>query len=66
MGDLDYLGISFRNITTENADLYYRRLPNLPNLPDARVGTIAGGTSEIMKEIISKIVVDRAAYRKVC
>ena len=32
---------------------------------DARVGTIAGGTSEIMKEIISKIVVDGAAYKKV-
>lgn len=32
---------------------------------DARVGTIAGGTSEIMKEIISKIVVDGAAYQKV-
>ena len=32
---------------------------------DARVGTIAGGTSEIMKEIIGKIVVDGAAYQKV-
>jgi len=32
---------------------------------DARVGTIAGGTSEIMKEIISKIIVDGAAYQKV-
>jgi acyl-CoA dehydrogenase len=32
---------------------------------DARVGTIAGGTSEIMKEIIGKIVVDGAAYKKV-
>ena len=31
---------------------------------DARVGTIAGGTSEIMKESISKIVVDGAAYQK--
>jgi acyl-CoA dehydrogenase len=32
---------------------------------DARVGTIAGGTSEIMREIIGKIVVDGAAYKKV-
>ena len=32
---------------------------------DARVGTIAGGTSEIMREIISKIVVDTVSYQKV-
>ena len=32
---------------------------------DARVGTIAGGTSEIMREIISKIVVDTVSYKKV-
>lgn len=32
---------------------------------DARVGTIAGGTSEIMREIISKIVVDAVDYKKV-
>jgi acyl-CoA dehydrogenase len=32
---------------------------------DARVGTIAGGTSEIMREIISKIVVDAISYQKV-
>jgi acyl-CoA dehydrogenase len=30
---------------------------------DARVGTIAGGTSEIMREIIAKIVVDAVAYK---
>jgi acyl-CoA dehydrogenase len=32
---------------------------------DARVGTIAGGTSEIMKEIIAKIVIDDVQYKKV-
>ncbi|WP_027000460.1 acyl-CoA dehydrogenase family protein [Eisenibacter elegans] len=29
---------------------------------DARVGTIAGGTSEIMKEIISKVVIDGVKF----
>ncbi len=29
---------------------------------DARVGTIVGGTSEIMKEIISKMVIDGVSY----
>ena len=32
---------------------------------DVRVGTIAGGTSEIMKEIIAKIVIDEVKYEKV-
>ncbi len=32
---------------------------------DVRVGTIAGGTSEIMKEIIAKIVIDEVKYGKV-
>ncbi len=32
---------------------------------DVRVGTIAGGTSEIMREIISKIVIDATAYKAV-
>ena len=30
---------------------------------DARVGTIAGGTSEIMREIIAKMVIDAVAYQ---
>lgn len=29
---------------------------------DARVGTIAGGTSEIMREIIAKIMIDKVKY----
>jgi acyl-CoA dehydrogenase len=32
---------------------------------DVRVGTIAGGTSEIMREIIAKIVIDATAYKAV-
>jgi acyl-CoA dehydrogenase len=32
---------------------------------DVRVGTIAGGSSEIMREIIAKMVVDAIAYRPV-
>lgn len=32
---------------------------------DARVGTIAGGSSEIMREIIAKIVVDSVDYKPV-
>lgn len=31
---------------------------------DARVGTIAGGTSEIMREIIAKMVVDGVAFKE--
>ncbi len=30
---------------------------------DARIGTIGGGSSEIMKEIIAKTTIDRAVYR---
>ncbi len=32
---------------------------------DVRVGTIAGGTSEIMREIISKIVIDTVQYKAI-
>ena len=31
---------------------------------DSRVGTIGAGTSEIMKEIISKIVLEEAEYKE--
>lgn len=31
---------------------------------DARVGTIVGGTSEIMKEILAKIIIDDVQYKK--
>ena len=32
---------------------------------DARVGTIVGGTSQIMREILSKMIIDDVRYRKV-
>ena len=32
---------------------------------DARVGTIVGGTSQIMREILSKIIIDDVRYNKV-
>ena len=32
---------------------------------DSRIGTIGGGTSEIMREIIAKIVIDDMKYEKV-
>lgn len=32
---------------------------------DARVGTIVGGTSQIMREILSKIIIDDVRYQKV-
>jgi len=30
---------------------------------DARIGTIGGGTSEIMREIIAKMVIDEVSYK---
>jgi alkylation response protein AidB-like acyl-CoA dehydrogenase/putative sterol carrier protein len=32
---------------------------------DARIGTIVGGTTQIMKEILSKIIIDDIKYKKV-
>ena len=32
---------------------------------DSRLGPIGGGTSEILKEIIAKIVIDKKEYRQV-
>ena len=31
---------------------------------DSRIGTIGGGTSEIMREIIAKMVIDDKSYQK--
>ncbi|MEZ0607893.1 acyl-CoA dehydrogenase family protein [Fibrella sp. WM1] len=42
---------------------YIEEYPICRAYRDARVGTIAGGTSEIMREIIAKIVVDAVAYK---
>lgn len=41
---------------------YMRDFPIERMYRDARVGTIVGGTSEIMREIISKTVIDEAHY----
>jgi alkylation response protein AidB-like acyl-CoA dehydrogenase len=32
-------------------------------LRDSRLGPIGGGTSEILKEIIAKIVIDKKSYK---
>ena len=31
---------------------------------DSRIGTIGGGTSEIMREIIAKVFIDDVTYKK--
>ncbi len=42
---------------------YMEEYPICRAYRDVRVGTIAGGTSEIMREIIAKIVIDAVAYK---
>ena len=42
---------------------YMEEFPIARAYRDARVGTIAGGTSEIMKEIIAKMVIDDVQYQ---
>lgn len=42
---------------------YMEEFPIARMYRDARVGTIAGGTSEIMREIISKIIIDDVSYQ---
>ncbi len=42
---------------------YMEEFPIARMYRDARVGTIAGGTSQIMREIISKIIIDDVTYR---
>jgi len=44
---------------------YMEEFPIARLYRDARVGTIAGGTSQIMREIISKILIDEVSYRPV-
>jgi len=44
---------------------YMEEYPICRAYRDARVGTIAGGTSEIMREIIAKMVVDGVAYESI-
>lgn len=42
---------------------YMEEYPIAQFYRDSRVGTIVGGTSDIMREIIAKIVVDEVAYK---
>ncbi|EDM43330.1 acyl-CoA dehydrogenase [unidentified eubacterium SCB49] len=42
---------------------YMEEYPLARNLRDSRLGPIGGGTSEILKEIISKMVIDGVAYK---
>lgn len=42
---------------------YIEEYPMARMLRDSRLGPIGGGTSEILKEIISKIVIDKKVYR---
>ena len=44
---------------------YIEDYPLARMLRDSRLGPIGGGTSEILKEIISKIVIDKKEYRPV-
>jgi alkylation response protein AidB-like acyl-CoA dehydrogenase len=42
---------------------YMEEYPMARNLRDSRLGPIGGGTSEILKEIISKMVIDGVEYK---
>lgn len=44
---------------------YMEEYPIARAYRDARVGTIVGGTSQIMREILSKIIIDDIKYKKV-
>jgi hypothetical protein len=44
---------------------YMEEYPIARMYRDARVGTIVGGTSQIMREILSKIIIDDVRYKKV-
>ena len=44
---------------------YIEDYPMARMLRDSRLGPIGGGTSEILKEIISKIIIDKKEYRPV-
>lgn len=44
---------------------YMEEYPIARAYRDARVGTIVGGTSQIMREILSKIIIDDVRYKKV-
>jgi acyl-CoA dehydrogenase len=43
---------------------YMEEYPMARLLRDSRLGQIGGGTSEILKEIIAKIVIDKKVYQQ--
>jgi alkylation response protein AidB-like acyl-CoA dehydrogenase len=42
---------------------YMEEYPLARIFRDSRLGPIGGGTSEILKEILSKIIIDKKSYR---
>jgi alkylation response protein AidB-like acyl-CoA dehydrogenase len=42
---------------------YMEDYPMARLLRDSRLGTIGGGTSEILREIIAKIIIDKKEYK---
>ena len=42
---------------------YMEEYPLARLLRDSRLGPIGGGTSEILREIIAKIIIDKKSYR---
>ena len=42
---------------------YMENYPMARLLRDSRLGPIGGGTSEILREIIAKIIIDKKEYR---
>jgi len=44
---------------------YMEEYPMARLFRDSRLGPIGGGTSEILREIISKIVIDKKEYKPV-
>ncbi|MDO5970948.1 acyl-CoA dehydrogenase family protein [Flavivirga aquimarina] len=45
---------------------YMEEYPMARLLRDSRLGPIGGGTSEILREIIAKIIIDKKEYKPVC
>ncbi|MNN91103.1 Acryloyl-CoA reductase (NADH) [compost metagenome] len=44
---------------------YMEDYPMARMFRDSRIGPIGGGTSEILKEVIAKIIIDKKEYKKI-
>ena len=44
---------------------YMEEYPMARLLRDSRLGPIGGGTSEILREIIAKIIIDKKTYKPI-